>query len=113
MKNNRIVLLLLLVFAKAGAQSKVINITVDKQLLEYKFLDEGGFYLQFGKITSMMEGPRLDKEVMLYSAALEKNGTYDLKDIALKVQGYLRLTVNSKASGIRHSLPFQMKKYIM
>jgi len=72
MKNNRIVLLLLLAFAKVGAQSKTIDITVDKQLLDYKFLDDGGFYLQFGKITAMMEGPRLDKEVMIYSPTLEK-----------------------------------------
>ncbi len=96
MKKNLLVLLFISIFHFSFAQSKVVELLPNKQLLEYRFLENDGVFFQFGKIAELLTNP-LDKRMLLYSPQLEKVNDYDLTKIGSKLEGIT--TPTGKLSG--------------
>lgn len=89
-KNATIALLLFVNFG--FSQSKAIEFKhEDKELISYRFLSNGGMYLQFGKLYSMAYSPPKDKELVMVSSNLETE-LLDMPDIKLGLRAIISPT---------------------
>lgn len=96
MKITLNILFLFITFNSGFSQTKELQLTSGKQLVEYKFLDNGSVYLQFGEIKEIWDVP-FKKQMLLYSPEFDKQLDIDLSDITLHLYGIT--TPTNKLSG--------------
>lgn len=84
MKTTLTFLFLLIAFNLGFSQSKEIQLTSDKKLLEYSFFDNGSVYLLTGKIPKFSPVAS-EKKLLLYTSDLDKKSDIDLTTISKNV----------------------------